>query len=367
MKVRNSYLRQQFADMDDLLARIEQLVADDDLTLGPELVQFEEAFAAQLGAGFAIGVGSGSDALKLSLRALEVGPGDEVVTAANASISVLAAIAELGARPVLVDCTDSFCLDTDRLRGALTPKTKAIVPVHEGGYVADMPTLCALAARHGVPLVEDARQALLASVDGRNAGTWGRAGAFSLHPHSALNVWGDGGVIVTSEATLAEELRLLRNPVPDRGDQITRLGCHSRLDTMQAVVASWLLGRAQEIATARIARAEYYDVHLRQIDGITLPPRPPGQRRVFHRYVVFARERDGLLRHCQDRDIECEVHHRIPSYRQEAARFLGHKRGDFPMTDHLADVCITFPCHQHLGRAEQDFVIETVDAFYRLG
>src|SRR6185436_15208816 len=144
------------------------------------------------------GVGSGSDAIKLSLRALEVGPGDEVITAANGSISTVAAIADLGARPVFVDCTDTFCLDVDRLRGALTPRTKAIVPVHEGGYVADMPLLCSLAARRGIPIVEDARQAFLGSVDGRHAGTWGRTGALSLHPHGSLNVWGDGGVILTS-------------------------------------------------------------------------------------------------------------------------------------------------------------------------
>jgi dTDP-4-amino-4,6-dideoxygalactose transaminase len=365
MKVGHAHPPPSPAAVDGLLAEIRRLVAGGELILGAELERFEGRFAALLGAGQAIGVGSGTDAVKLSLKALEVGPGDEVITAANADIGTVGAIAELGARPVFVDCTDFHCIDVDRVPAAVTPRTRAIVPVHATGNVADMPTLCALAARRGLAIVEEASQALLGSVDGRIAGTWGRTGAFSLHPPHALSVWGDGGVIVTSETPLAEKLRLLRNQGLSSAGEARILGCLSRLDTLQAVVVSSLLGNVEAITAARIASAEYYDVHLRQLDGITIPPRLPARGSVFGSYVVLARDRDALARHCRDRGIAARPHDPVPVYRQPALAFLGHKPGDFPMTDHLAAGAISFPCHQDLGRAELDLVIETVASFYR--
>ncbi len=178
-------------------------------------------------------------------------------------------------------------------------------------------------------------------------------------------MWGDGGVIVTSDGEVAERLRLLRNHGMRNRDEIAILGYNSRLDTLQAVVGNWLIGRTEEMTASRIANAQYYDRHFSEIRGIKLPPRPANMRCVFHLYVVIAEERDALLQHCQARGIECKVHYPIPLYRQEALRHLGHKRGDFPVADFQAASSITFPCDQHLGRAEQDFVIATVADFYR--
>jgi aminotransferase EvaB len=364
MNVRYSYLPQQFAHIDGLLEKIRQLVASGDFTLGREVERFEQRFAALLGSRHALGVASGTDAIKLSLKALGVGHGDEVITAANTFIATAGAIAELGARPVFVDCDDSFCLDVSKVEAAISPRTRAIVPVHYTGYMTDMPALMKLAEARGLPVVEDACQAILAAQGGRCAGTWGQTGAFSMHPLKNLNVWGDAGVIVTSSDALAERLRLLRNHGMRSRDEIAVLGYNSRLDTLQAVVGNWLVGSTEEITAARIANARYYDQRLSEIPGITVPRRPPDMRCVYHLYVVMAKERDKLLSHCQERGIECKVHYPIPLYRQEALAFLGHRPGDFPLTDFHAENGISFPCDQHLQRRQLDYVVETVAAFY---
>lgn len=364
MRVRYSYLPQQFAEIDDLLGRIKDLVQSGDFTLGAELERFESRFAELIGTRFALGVGSGTDALKLALKALDIGPGDEVITAANTFIATIGAIAEIGARPVFVDCDDTFCMDVSQVEAAITDRTKAIMPVHYTGYMTDMPRLMDIATRRGLPVVEDACQAILADIDGRRAGTWGIAGGFSLHPLKNLNVWGDGGIIVTNDASLADKLALLRNHGMVNRDEIAVLGYNSRLDTLQAVVGNWLIPETEAIAKQRIANAEYYDQHLSRIRGIRIPPRTPGMRRVYHLYIVFAERRDELLRHCLDRGIEAKVHYPIPVYRQKAVAHLGYEHGMFPVSDRHAESIITFACDQHLSREEQDHVIASVRAFY---
>lgn len=364
MKVRYSYLPQQFAEIDELLAEIKRFVATGDFTLGKPVAEFERRFAALIGTRHAIGVNSGTDAIKLPLKALGVGHGDEVITTANTFIATVGAIAELGARPVFVDCDDSFCMDVGQVEAAITPRTKAIVPVHFTGYMTDMRALMPIAEKHGLPVVEDACQGILANLEGRNAGTWGRAGAFSLHPLKNLNVWGDAGVVVTDDDAMAHSLRLLRNHGMRNRDEIEVLGCNSRLDSLQAVVGNWLIGEAKAISDKRIENAEYYDRHLGAIPQIRIPPRLPGMRLVYHLYIVFAEDRDGLLKHALDRGIEAKVHYPIPLYRQDALKHLGYEAGRFPVTDRHTTEIITFPTDQHISREEQDYVIETVRSYY---
>lgn len=364
MKVRYSYLPQQFAEIDDLLAEIKRFVATGDFTLGKPVVEFERRFAELIGTRHAIGVNSGTDAIKLPLKALGVGHGDEVITTANTFIATVGAIAELGARPVFVDCDDSFCMDVGQVEAAITPRTKAIVPVHFTGYMTDMRALMPIAEKHGLPVVEDACQGILANIEGRNSGTWGRAGAFSLHPLKNLNVWGDAGVVVTDDDAMAHSLRLLRNHGMRNRDEIEVLGCNSRLDSLQAVVGNWLIGTAREISDKRIENAEYYDRHLGEIPQIRIPPRLPDMRLVYHLYIVFAEDRDGLLKYALDRGIEAKVHYPIPLYRQDALKHLGYEAGSFPVTDRHTTEIITFPTDQHISREEQDYVIETVRSYY---
>lgn len=365
MKVRYSYLRQQFGDCEDLWQQLKEFVPTGDFTLGKPLGEFERRFADLIGTKHAIGVNSGTDSLKLSLEALGVGPGDEVITAANTFVATVGAICEVGAKPVFVDCDDTFCMDVGKLEAAITPKTKALMPVHFTGYMTDMRKLMPIAARHKLVVVEDACQSILGAIDGRNAGTWGNAAGFSLHPLKNLNVWSDGGVIVTNDDAVDAKLRLLRNHGLADRDTVVLMGHNSRLDTIQAVVGNWLLPQTRAIAEQRIANAKFYDDHLRKLRHIRVPPRLPNMRCVYHLYIVFAEERDALLKFCVERGIEAKVHYPIPIYRQPALQYLGLKEGDFPVTDRHTHEIITFPCDQHLSPQELQYVVDTVAEFYR--
>ena len=364
MKVRYSYLQQQFNDCDDLWEKLKEFVKTGDFTLGKPLQEFEDKFASLIGTKYAIGVNSGTDAIKLSLKALEIGHGDEVITAANTFVATVGAIAELGAVPVFVDCDDTFCMNVDLLEAAITPKTKAIVPVHFTGYMTDMRKLLPIAKKYDLPVVEDACQSILGAIEGKNAGTWGNTGSFSLHPLKNLNVWADGGVIVTNDNKLDEKLRLLRNHGMVDRDTIGILGCNSRLDTIQAVVGNWLIPQTEMIAKKRIGNAAYYDKHLGALPGITIPPRPKDFRIVYHLYIVFAKNRDELLEYCLKHGIEAKIHYPVPIYRQPALSHLEHNEGDFPVTDEHTSKIITFPCDQHLSLNRMNHVIQTVTDFY---
>jgi dTDP-3-amino-2,3,6-trideoxy-4-keto-D-glucose/dTDP-3-amino-3,4,6-trideoxy-alpha-D-glucose/dTDP-2,6-dideoxy-D-kanosamine transaminase len=300
----------------------------------------------------------------LPLKALGLGPGDEVVTTANTFIATVGAINEVGARPVFVDCDDSFCMDVNQVESAITPRTRAIMPVHFTGEVVDMARLMAIAEKHGLPVVEDACQGILAEFNGRRVDTWGVAGGFSLHPLKNLNVWGDSGVIVTNDDAMAERLRLLRNHGMANRDEIAVLGYNSRLDTIQAVVGNWLIGDTHSITDRRIANGTYYDAGFAAIPQIRVPPRRPNVKCVFHLYIVFAEDRDALYRHCQERGISCKIHYPVPVYRQPGLAHFGYREGDFPVSDRHARSIVSFPVDQHITHAEQDYVIETVRTFY---
>lgn len=363
MAVRYSYLRQQFGDCPELWEELKRFVLTGDFTLGAPLKKFEEGFADLIGTKHAIGVNSGTDAIKLSLKAIGVGPGDEVITAANTFVATVGAICELGAIPIFVDCNDNFCMDVSLVESALSERTKAIVPVHFTGYMTRMDNLESIAEKYSLPIVEDACQSILAEIKGKKAGTWGISGAFSLHPLKNINVWSDGGVIVTNDDELDVKLRLLRNHGLEDRDHVKVLGYNSRLDTFQAVVGNWILPQAQQISEQRIKNAAYLDKGLTKISQIKIPGRPNDMRVVFHLYSVLAEERDGLLQFCLKRGVEAKVHYPIPIYKQEALEpFVGNKR--FEKADFLAKNSISFPCDQHLSKEELDEIIETVQEFY---
>lgn len=366
MRVRYSYLPQQFAEPEEILAAIRAHLQTCHLTLGPEVGQFERAFASLIGTTFAIGVASGTDALALSLRALGIGHGDEVITAANTFIATVGAINAAGARPVLVDVTPAFTIDPDRIERAITARTKAVIPVHLTGEVADMEPILALARRRRLQVVEDACQAITASSRGRRAGAMGVLGAFSLHPLKNLNVWGDAGVIVTNDPALNERLRLLRNHGLKNRDEVEILGYNSRLDSIQAIVGNWLIRQVDDITNRRIANAAAYDAAFGDLDGeITVPPRRPDVRRVFHLYQLYARRRDALYRYLHANGIEAKIHYPIPLPLQPGLAHLGYRPGDFPETERQAASLITLPVDQHLSEEQIRYVIEVVREFCR--
>ena len=365
MHVRYSYLRQQFSNCEDLWKDLKKFVRSGDFTLGKPLQKFEKNFANLIGTKYAVGVNSGTDAIKLSLRALNIKHGDEVITAANTFVATVGAISELGAKPVFVDCDDTFCMNIDLLEKKITKKTKAIVPVHFTGYMANMPKLIKISKKYKIPLVEDACQSILGEVNKKKAGSWGSFGAFSLHPLKNINVWSDGGIITTNNYKFYKKLILLRNHGLVDRDTVKINGYNSRLDTFQAVVGNWLLPKAKKIAAQRIRNAKYYDSHLGTINGITIPPRPKNYKIVYHLYVVFAKKRDQLLKYCQKKGIEAKIHYPIPMYLQESQKYLKHKKGDFPVSDAHTKKIITFPCDQHLSIKQLNYIISTVKKFYK--
>jgi dTDP-4-amino-4,6-dideoxygalactose transaminase len=364
VKVPYSYLPQQFADPDPIFAELKRVVATGDHTLGHAVEVFERNFARTVQTRHAIGVNSGTDALRLSLKALRIGRGNEVITAANTFIATVGAIADVGAKPVFIDCNDEFVFDLDKMEDAITSRTKAVIPVHLTGSMVDMPRLLAMADNHEIFVIEDACQAFKSSLDARPAGSWGTCGTFSLHPLKFLNIWGDGGIITTNSDDLAHRLRLLRNHGLVSRDVVVMLGCNSRLDSIQAVVANHVLSQADWIIQQRNQNAAYYDRKLSGIEQIRIPPRDSRIVHSFVTYQVLVERRDALLDHCARRGVECKVHYPIPVYCQEGLREFGYQPGDFPVADRQARTTITLPVHQYLSPDQLSLVVESIREFY---
>jgi len=364
MNVRYSYLGDQFKNCPELWVKLKKFVSTGDFTLGKPLVEFEKKFAKLIGTKFALGVNSGTDALKLSLKAIGVGHGDEVITAANTFVATVGAIKELGAEPIFVDCDDTFCMNVSLIKKKISKKTKAIVPVHFTGYMTNMPELMKLSKKYRLPIIEDACQSILGNINNKNAGTWGKTGAFSLHPLKNINVWSDGGVITTNDKKIYVKLKLLRNHGLLNRDEVVISGYNSRLDTFQAVIGNWLLPKAKEITRQRIVNAKLYDEAFSKIPQITIPPRPNNYKIVYHLYIVFAKDRDNLLKYCLKKGIEAKVHYPIPMYLQKSLKYKNFKKKDFPVSYLHSKSIITFPCDQHLNKRQLNYVIKTVKKFY---
>lgn len=364
MKVRYSYLKDQFSNCESLWKKLKKFVPTGDFTLGKELSVFERNFAKLIGTKYAVGVNSGTDAIKLALKILGIGKGDEVITAANTFVATVGAINEIGAKIIFVDCDETFCVNTKLLEKAINKKTKAIVPVHYSGYMCNMKDIKKISQEYNIPIVEDACQSILGEYDGKKAGTWGTMGAFSLHPLKNINVWSDGGIITTNNYKYYKKLKLLRNHGLLTRDKVEILGYNSRLDTFQAVVGNWLLPKARSIANSRINNARYLDKGLSKINEIKIPKRPKNQKIVFHLYMVFAKNRNYLYKHCLKRGIEAKIHYPIPIYKQKALRKIsGNKK--FYNADYQAKNLISFPCDQHLKTKQLDYIIKTVNEFYK--
>ena len=361
-----SYLDRQFADVDDYLADIKTLALSGDFTNGSALTEFEDRFAETFRLPHAVGVASGTHALEIPLRLKGIGPGDEVITAANTFIATVSAIVMTGARPVFVDSEDGFVIDPTGIEAAITPRTKAIMPVHYTGNMADMPAIMNIARAHDLTVVEDGAQALGGQIDGQPAGSWGVAAGFSLHPLKNLNVWGEAGVVLTKSAEFAQQVKLFRNYGLLLRDEAFIFGTNSRFDTLQAVIGNRLIKQVEFITSQRIKHAQRYDEALSELgEAVRVPTRRPGVKHVFHLYIVRVDRRDDLLAHLHSKGVEAKVHYPIPLHLQEAAEYLGYKTGDFPVAENDAEQIITIPAHQHLTDDEVEYAIEQIQAFYR--
>ncbi len=366
-QINHNYLVQQFADYPEIFKQIEQLVQRADYTLGRSVDEFEENIRKLTGSRFVVGVGSGTDALLLSLKGAGVGPGDEVITTPYTFFATIGAIVTAGARPVFVDIRADYNINPDLIEAAITPRTKAILPVHWSGLPCQMDRIMEIANRRGLKVVEDSCHGIRAYYQGKPAGTFGLAGCFSMHPLKNLNVWGDGGYIVTDSPELHDQLVLSRNHGLVNRDECVVFAYNSRLDSIQAIVANHLLKKIDAITTARMAHAARLDQGLRAIPQVTVPARPADVQQVYHIYVVRAERRDALQQYLVGQGIDAKVHYPIPMHLQPAARPYGYRRGDFPVAEAVCDSVISLPVHEYITDDEIDYMLAKVREFYARG
>jgi dTDP-4-amino-4,6-dideoxygalactose transaminase len=325
--------------------------------LGSEVARFEEAFAAYCEAEHAIGVDSGTSALELALRAFEIGPGDEVITVANTFIATALAISYVGARPVLVDTDpNTFTIDVGAIEGAITSRTRAILPVHLYGQPADMDPIMEIARRHGLVVIEDACQAHGARYKGRRVGSLGDAAAFSFYPAKNLGAYGDGGMVVTRDAAAADAVRMMRN-YGQREKYVHLLkGFNRRLDTLQAAVLNVKLGHLDAWNAARRDHARAYDERLRDLPLVS-PQVPAYAEPVFHLYVVRVNNRDAVLKRLAERGVSTGIHYPVAIHEQPAYRDLGYTSGAFPITEAYAGQILSLPMYAELTDEQIDRVV----------
>jgi len=364
LPINHNYLPQQFEDPEPILEDIRELVRRGDYTLGRAVDDLEAEFCRITGTEYAIGVGSGTDAIFLSLKAAGVDKGDEVITVPYTFFATVGAIVTAGARPVFADVGEDYNLDPEKLEAVITPKTKAIVPVHWSGLICDMERIHEIASRHGIPVIEDACHAINAERDGKRAGAFSATACFSMHPLKNLNVWGDGGVICTNSKELHNKLVLLRNHGLVNRDICEVFAYNSRLDTLQAIVGSHLLKRIDTITDSRIANAAYLDSQLGDLSGITLPTRHPGAKHVYHIYVIRSERRDELVGHLIANEVDAKVHYPVPMHLQPAARDFGYKEGDFPVSEAICKTVFSLPVHEYITPSQRETAAAQVRAFF---
>ena len=356
---------QHQAIKDELLEAIGKVMDHGLFVFGEEVQAFEEQFARLCGTRYAVGVNSGTDALILALRALEVGPGDEVITAPNSFVASASSIAVVGAKPVFVDVRDDYNLDPEKIEPAITANTRAIVPVHLTGRPAEMDAINEIAGAHGLHVIEDAAQAVLAEYGGRRAGALGKLGCFSLHPLKTLNACGDGGVVTTDDGELCERIRTLRHLGLQSRDDCVSWSSNSRLDSIQAAVLLVKMNYLEGWVASRRKNAALYRESLKDVPGLQLPvPDRSHESSAWHTFVVQSEQRDGLKQYLADNGIGTAVHYPVPIHLHRVAHGLGHGPGDFPVAEEQAARILSLPVHQDLGPAQLERIMQVVKTFH---
>ena len=364
-------LKPQFASIrGELMAALERVATSQLFILGSEVADLEREIAAYVGVPHAVGCASGTDALILSLHALAVRGGDEVVTTPFSFFASASCAALLGAKPVFVDIEpDTFNIDAGKLEAAIGPKTRALVPVHLFGQCADMDAILEIASRRGVPVVEDACQAIGATHRSKKAGAIGIAGAFSFFPSKNLGGFGDGGMITTGDDALAAKLRMLRVHGERERYKHQEIGWNSRLDAIQAAVLRVKLPHLDAWAAGRIAHADRYDRLFRETglvgkERLRIPARAPYAGHIFNQYTIRVRERDALVEHLKSHGIGYGIYYPIPLHLQECFKRLGHKPGDFPETERAAAEVLSLPVFPELTPLQIEEVVGAIAAFW---
>jgi len=361
MKVPFADLRALHAPLRTEFSEVFNRVLDSNsFILGPEVQRFEEAFARYIGTGHCIAVSNGTVALQMALMALDIGPGDEVITAVNTFIATAEAISAVGARPVFVDVDPLYYnMDPGEVAKAITPKTKAIIPVHLYGQTADMQPLLTLAENYGLPVIEDACQAHGAEYKGVKAGSMGLMSCFSFYPGKNLGALGEGGAVLCNDGKLAQRLRMLRDHGSVKKYEHQFAGYNFRMEGLQGGFLAAKLPHLDKGNDGRRAAAQLYG-RLLAGSAVIAPAVMPGGKHIYHLYVVQANDRDGLKQQLAEQGIETGLHYPVPLHLQQAYAHLGYKEGDFPMAESLAGRILSLPMFPTITREQVEFVCSAV-------
>lgn len=363
-------LKAQYAPLrTEILEAVTRVCDSQYFVMGPEVDGLERELAALLETEHAIGVSSGTDALLVAMMALGIGPGDEVITPTYSFFATAGCVSRLGATPVFVDIDPvTFNVSPAAIEAALTPRTKAIVPVHLYGLVCDMPAIRAIAERAGVAIIEDAAQAIGARRNGTQAGNFGIAGCLSFFPSKNLGAFGDGGLVTTNDASLAKEIKLLRNHGAEPKYYHSRIGGNFRLDALQAAVLRVKAPHLAEWTAARRRNADRYRALFSEAGlaaELTLPVEPSDCFHIYNQFVIRGRDRDALRAHLTARQIGTEIYYPVSFHRQECFASLNAPTDAFPHADAAADTSVALPIYGELTEVQQREVVDAIAEFYR--
>jgi dTDP-4-amino-4,6-dideoxygalactose transaminase len=367
-KISHNYLPSQFENHKKILLKIEKLLKNCDFTLGEEVLNLENKFKKITKTKYAFGVGSGTDALFLSLKALNLSPGDEVITPSYTFYATVGAIVTAGLKPVFCDIGEDLNINVSLLEKKITKKTKVIMPVHWAGKVCDMDNILRIAKKYKIFVIEDACHAVGAHYNGKKAGSFGISGCFSFHPLKNINVWGDGGIVCTNNKEFAKKIELLRNHGLISRNECKIFGFNSRLDTIQAIVANYLIKKKLNlISKKRISNALYLDKSLSKFHEIDIPERANKKsKEVFHLYQIKVKNQLGLYSYLRKRGIDAKIHYPIPMHMQPAYKnkFFDDNK-DLKITNRIVNEVISLPVHEFITKKQLDYIINSIFLFFR--
>lgn len=368
LSILHNYLTPQFSDYKKILKKIEKVIINNDFTLGEEVDFFEDNIKKLIKQKYVVAVGSGTDALMLSLKCLGVHEGDEVITTPYTFYATVGAIVTAGAIPKFVDVDDDYNINPDLIERAITKKTKAILPVHWSGRICKMDKILEISKKYNIPVVEDSCHAIEAKYKNKFAGTFGDFGCFSLHPLKNLNVWGDGGYVVIKNKKNYKKMLLMRNHGLIGRNKNLLFGYNSRLDTIQAVVANHLLKKIKKITSARIKNSYYLEKKLKNIKYLNFKPRYKNLKEVFHLYEIRVNNsniRNKLVNYLRSKGIDAKIHYPVPMHLQPASKTYNLKRGMFLKAEEIAKTTISLPVHEFLKKKQLDHILKTFENFFK--
>jgi dTDP-4-amino-4,6-dideoxygalactose transaminase len=365
-KVPYNYLPEQFSDHKKFFELWRPVLESGEFTLGPFVENFEKRFASFIGSKYCIATNNGTDALILSLRALGVGAGDEVITPCNSFYATSGAIVAVGATPVFTDVDDRYQIEVSEIESLITEKTKMILPVHWAGASPDMSRIKEIAEKHNLKIVEDACMAIGGKVSGKSPGSFSDIAAYSMHPLKSLNVAGDGGMVVTDDKNLYEWMRRYRNHGMSHRDIIDFWGANMRIQPLQAVVANYFLDHVNSYVKIRNENANHLDNLLSDLNPLVkVPPRIEQNLETYSLYMLLVQHRDKLVEYLLSNGVEAKVHYPVPLHLQPASKNMGLNSRRLPIAEQQATELVTIPIHQYLNKTHIDLVSELIHKFYK--